>query len=100
MRAALERGSHARADPSLRSSWQAGGSRRQDANTLEQQNDAQLDDLHSKLRSLHAVGLPSLALFCAAERQQLTPPVPAGHDRHPQRLEEPERHARQHGSYI
>ncbi|CAD6588301.1 MAG: hypothetical protein CYPHOPRED_004332, partial [Cyphobasidiales sp. Tagirdzhanova-0007] len=30
-------------------------SRRQDANTLEAQNDAQLDELHSKLRSLHAV---------------------------------------------
>ncbi|KAK9898138.1 hypothetical protein P389DRAFT_201061 [Cystobasidium minutum MCA 4210] len=30
-------------------------SRRQDANTLEQQNDAQLDELHGKLRALHAV---------------------------------------------
>merc|ERR1712093_63430 len=30
-------------------------SRRQDANTLEAQNDAQLDELHSKIRSLHAV---------------------------------------------
>lgn len=38
-------------------------SRRQDANTLEQQNDAQLDELHGKLRALHAVGSYSSLLL-------------------------------------